>query len=1288
MQVSSQAQNLEEVMCFSRFTRLHLATLLVLLAGIFFTPTALKAQGDSSSMTGEVTDATGAVVPGATVNLSNKLTGVSYTQTTDKQGFYRFANVPPGTGYTVVVSHAGFSSVKADSVSLAVGLTRTQDAKLVAGSAVEVNVSEASQAVTLDTTDATIGNNIDVQELNDLPVLDRTSGITTLFTLQPGVDFQSGAVTGARTDQSEVTLDGMDEDDLSTGQALLVNSPAPIDAVDQFTGTVAGLGSGIGTGSGGQFQLVTKSGTNKFHGNINEYHRDTTTEANDWFNNLVGIGRTPLIRNQFGGNIGGPIVRDKLFFFFNFGDSRIIESASTEDTVPLPNLQSATPTLNYINNGPGCNQTSRLNTTPTCISTLTATQVAGLDPAGIGFDTSLLAFINGRYPASNDPAFGDGVNTGGLRFTVPDDTFDTNYVARIDYNLTPSQKVFGRFNIDRTNGLSAFPAFPTDPITHPFIGRTYSYVVSDIWTIGKNKVNQFYYGDTITKDDFPDVFNPTGVNQFSGTGTFSGLSAPYTSFDGQDRRVPIPTVRDDFNWQRGDHSWTMGGTFKFIKTNSNLISNFNQVGVGLEGANLGAGRASNARPANIGNDSAGVAVTDYDNLFATTLGVIGDIASGYTFNNAGVANPEGTGGPRAYRYFETEMYVGDTWRITKKLTMSYGLRYQLYSVPYEVHGDESVSFDTNTNGPISLNRFIAARQDANGGNPSTTPLPLYSFRLGGKANNGPNLYNPSYKDFAPRVAFAYSLTPKTVLNASAGIVYDRTVINAVNFLQDQLSYLFTNTSIAEFGVPGNQDASLAADPRIGANLSYPSTLNPAPLPIAVPFTPFVTNGVPDGLGQGQANFIVNQNLRDPYSVALNAGVQQQLPFHMVAKVNYVGRFGRRLLANADGNQVIDVPDYTGLSTQSMVTAFAALTTQLRACQAAGTATCTLTPQPWFEDVLGAGLGIANNAPNNTTLVSQTIGTNGTQGSIANAVFDLASAGFMPTNVGMPSQFDTSLYLTNKGSSNYNGLLLTLSKNMSQGLRFDFNYTWAHSIDNTSLIANNNPLTMNNPSGVICDILQPRACRGNSDFDIKQEISSDFTYDLPVGHGKEFLSATPHWVDEMIGGWALSGLPSYRTGIAVTAQSDAFLASAENDDPAIFTGNKADVKVHINTDHTTNTVYAFAGGAAGALKAFNDFVGPVGLQYGQRNLFRGPGAFYFEAGLAKTFPIIPSRNINLNFRADAFNVFNHPVFASQAMGIVNNASNFGQITGTNAGTVQTGGGVDDARVAQFSLRLEF
>jgi hypothetical protein len=383
-----------------RFANLTRGVALTLLALFFSAPALLKAQ-DASSMTGTVTDATGAAIPDATVTLSNRLTGVSYTQTTSRQGWYRFANVPPNEDYTAVFSHDGFARVKVDKIALSVGITRTQNATLAAGKIELVDVSAANQAVTLNTSDASIGNNLDVHQLNELPIYDRTAGIATLFYQQPGVDSNQGAVAGARIDQSEVTVDGLDVNDIAAGTTFAIVGNAPVDSVEQFTGTVAGLVPAVGTGSGGQFQLVTKSGTNQWHGNINEYHRDTTTAANTWFNNLVGLPRTPLIRNQFGGNIGGPIKQDKLFFFFDLADSRIVQSSSSEPIVPLSGFRSGT--LNYINSGAGCGDSSRLNTQPTCISTLSSAQVAALDPAGIGFDAPELAFIKARYPAANDP---------------------------------------------------------------------------------------------------------------------------------------------------------------------------------------------------------------------------------------------------------------------------------------------------------------------------------------------------------------------------------------------------------------------------------------------------------------------------------------------------------------------------------------------------------------------------------------------------------------------------------------------------------------------------------------------------------------------------------------------------------------------------------------------------------------------------------------------------------------------------------------------------------------------
>ncbi|MGB6745822.1 MAG: TonB-dependent receptor, partial [Terracidiphilus sp.] len=659
------------------------------LVAFFMFFAALTRAQDTSSITGVVTDSTGAVIPGVVVTLSNPSTGATFTAKTDNSGSYRFSDIPPSSGYKETFTRDGFSSVAISGVTLSVGITRTQNARMAPGTNVEtVQVSAGGEAVTLDTSDASIGNNMSIEQLNQLPVYDRSTGINTLFVQQPGVDSFQGAVTGARIDQSEVTVDGLDVDDLATGQTFYLTSPAPVDSVEQFTGTVAGLTPGAGTGSGGQFQLVTKTGTNSFHGNVNEYHRDTTTVSNTWFNNLIGLPRTPLIRNQFGANIGGPIKRDKLFFFFDWADSRIVQSSTTERTVPLDEFRNGT--FDYINSDAGCGDSSRLDTQPGCITNLSGTKFASYDPAGTGFDTSELSYITARYPHVNDTSQGDGVNTGGYRFTTPAPDNRSTYVTRVDYTMTPTQRVYGRFTITDRNAISVLPEFPTDPLTHPEYDRTYGYVVSHVWQIGSNKVNQVYYGDNISKLNFPDLYNPNGQNQYS----FTGFDGPFTSFDGQKRRIPIPVVRDDFSWQHGAHNFSIGGTFKFIKTNSNLISDFNYPEVGLTGSlsgGLGTENAGNTlRPTDINQGPNEVGTYDYDNLYASALGVLPEIYTNFSYNNKGAALTAGSGTPRAYRHYETEAYFGDVWKVSPKLTLNYGVRYQFYSVPYETHGFESV----------------------------------------------------------------------------------------------------------------------------------------------------------------------------------------------------------------------------------------------------------------------------------------------------------------------------------------------------------------------------------------------------------------------------------------------------------------------------------------------------------------------------------------------------------------------------------------------------------------------
>ena len=1234
--------------------RRTLAVILFAAAFLGFVAPGPAVAQDNAAMTGTVTDTTGAVIPGATVTLTNPSKGDKFTQVADSKGSYRFANVPPNKGYTATFSQPGFANVTFSNLTLAVGITRTQDAQLQAGTAQSVEVSAANAEVTINTTDASIGNNFDVKLLNELPIQNRDSP-AALFTLQPG--YANGSFVGARTDQNSVTIDGIDVNDIASGAGITnsgaTTGGAPVDSVQEFRGTITGLVPSLGTGSGAQFQLVTKSGTNQFHGNINEYHRDTSTVANSWFNNNSGVPRTPLIRNQFGGNLGGPILRDKLFFFFDFNNSRIVQSGTTERVVPLDSFRNGN--LNYIlardASGNLCGAGSTVVSTPQCIGTLTSAQVAALDPQHIGFDPSLLAFINTRYPHVNDPTYngGDGVNTGGFRFTQPTPDTLYNYVGKVDFHLTPTQTIFVRASVAREDSVQALNNFPTDPLTNPFQNRSYGYVVSHTWQLGQNKVNQFYYGDNISKVNFANLYNPTGALQFG----FGGLSAPYSSGSSQKRRVPIPELRDDFNWTLGGHNLSFGGTFKFIKTNSNLVNDFSGVAIGLGGFtnNLN----STLRPTNI---RGGVtAPTDYDRAFTLALGRIGSIGSNYNYTAQGAVIPQGSGETRNYRFYQTELYLGDTWKVNKQFTVSYGVRYQLYSVPYEVHGAEAVQ-------NLTFNQLIAARIKNNAtGVSGDNVVPFVTYNLGGKTNGGAPLYNPSYKDFAPRVAFAYSpsFAPKSVFNASAALLYDRTVINAVNFIQDQSSFLFQNSVSKNYGQT-SANAALLADPRLGANFSLGSAAIPTAPAIGKPYTPYVAGtspiGGPDGDGYAE---IIDPNLKDPYTLAFNAGVQQELPGHFVLKINYAGRLGRRLLAQADAAQVLDYVDPK--SGQKFSTAFGNVTQQLRS----GVAATAVTPQPWFENVIPSGTGRASGSANNTVFAVSNDATQVQLGDIADFANFLSENGLIDTNVAVGAQFALNPWVTNKGFSTYNGLLVTLTKNLSQGVQFDVNYTWSHSMDNVSAPANY--IAANALVNFICDVTQPRACRGNSDFDVENVINSDFIADLPVGHGKRYLGNSNRLVDELVGGWSISGTPQWRSGFALGTVSNAFSASFNEDAPGIFVGNRANVQAKVHK--TSQGVQLFPDQTTAAAS----FVGPVGLGFGSRNNLRGPSAFNMDAGLAKAFPIIGDR-VSMKFRADFFNVLNHPAF-----GLPNNdftSGTFGIISATS----------NSARVGQFSLRLEF
>lgn len=1295
--------------------RIILADIFVLIVSLLL-PAFLAGQ-EVAFLTGVVTDKTGAVLADATVTLVDTKTNSRYETTTNSVGAYTFPRVLPGPGYKLTFSKNGFASYTVSDIYLAVGATHTQNAQMQVGhlsETIEVNGEDAS--VSLNTSDNTVGNNFDMQLVHEMPVLVRDNP-TALLIFEPGVVVASaaddplgnrvGSVTGARADQGSYTLDGLDINDYAIGQPFATVGQAPVDSIQEFRGETANPLSSEGRGSGAQVELVTKSGTNRWHGSASEYLRNTVTEANSWFNDFNGVAKPALIRNQFGASLGGPIRRNKLFFFFDYEGRRDASQTPVEWIVPLDSYRNGI--LSYINNGAGCTAASRQNTQPSCITPLTSAQVQAMVQAqnpGVTFpgqDTALISFINSRYPVANDVSnAGDGVNTGGYRTNIRTPQAPNLYVARIDYNMSSKMKLFGRVTIRReTDGDNInFPApaeFPGDPLTHALVSNDYAYVIGHTWTINNSMVNQFVYGETRQRFATPSLYNPIGNTDYVNAGggsEFGNLSAPYLSQSGQFRHIPIPVFRDDYTYVRGGHTFQVGATFKPISVLSSLGNSLDYAQLGLGG--LLPSLDSTVRPADIEQDPNGVANLLWDQALPFYIGRYASIDTNYNYNSQLNGLPVGTPSVRHYRANETEVYVQDSWKARKDLTLSYGLRYIYYSVPYETSGLEATS-------NLNFSQYITPRiQSGLQGIGacgvvlapcSSTPAgdPIASYSLAGKANHAPGYYHPDWRDFAPRFSFAYNPSfkdgllgrvlgdRKTVIRGGAGIVYDHPAVNSLQFIQNQVAAVFVSAQGASFPLnPGGPSVAqgLAAGPFFQTLGEVPAGLPAAP-PVTVPYTPFAPPSAPVGSGVtsapgGELNDAFDSNFKTPYSETVSFGIQRELPSHFQLDVNFFGRFGRRLMAPADAGELADFKDPTpGSSGQLMSQAFIGLAQDLRAGG-------TVREQPFFDDlVLGSPFGLTG-----TQLIAQFLTPNAIRGDMGSVVYTLENAGLMPFGIGFNPQYVYDMYYTNKAASNYDGLLTTLHKKFSQGVQFDLNYTYSHSIDNLSATANSVfGGAADFTGGVLCDPIHLRTCRGNSDFDIQHQISADGLYNLPFGRGKFFASQSPGWLNQVIGGWQITGGMTWRTGLAFTTLANAFPFSFDQNVPAIFNGDTSALKTNVHKDPATGRVQLFDNPAA-ALAAFSE---PLGFQAGPRNNLRGPHYSDVDLALNKHFPI--REKYVVEFRAEAFNTFNHPSFSLPGGGNtppaagtadISNPPQFGVITATSS----------TARIMQFALRLDF
>ena len=1272
------------------------------------------AQG-VSGVTGIVADATGAVIPGAKVVLLDTKTARELTTTTSDQGVYVFNNVPPGTGYRITVTAPSFQTFVLNDIALGVSRTETHDVRLIAGQVSEtVTVTTQAGEATLNTTDASIGNVISERQIRELPIQIRDNP-AALLGLQPGVIGDNvgtgatnrvGSVAGARADQTNITVDGIDSNDVTTGQAFVTVGNLPIESVQEFRTTTANPGASQGRSSGGQVEMVSRSGTNQFHGSLREYYRGAKFAANTFFNNRSGIARPGLERHQFGGSLGGPLPfphfgeggpvfnsgKDKLFFFFDYEGRRDNSEIAASRTVPLQHFREGQ--IAYIRatsttTGAACPAATRLNTNPDCVAFASPGLIQSLDPAGIGFSQPLLEFINSRYPLPNDLTGGNGLNTGLFRFNAPFTLGNNTYTTRIDANISPNQRAFGRLQITRNSqtngGAGAVALFPGDQDQQRLDDKSYQFVVGHNWAITSSFTNQATVGISNQKWFFP-VPEAGGfpVNYISfglTTGGASLFTSPFADARYQDRDVVVPTIRDDMTWTKGNHTLQFGVSFKPIRQKTSLQDSFEYQFLGLGGGitNLGAGPGPTTsllfRPSNI-RTSGTAGLNDWDATFVFALGRLSEVDTKYLYDPSGNVLPLGTIGKRDWVYNEYEAYIQDNWRIRNDLTLNYGVRWQFYPAPYEKNGFQTVT-------DVTLEELIEARiASAAAGVSGNGAAPILSYTTGGKANNGAPMYESDWNNFSPRIGFNWnpSFTSgilgrlvgerKTAVRGGFSLLYDRPG-GAITFIQDQNNYLLDQFPFEEFGPSLSLTANLINDPRFVGINTLP-VANPAPV-ITNPATPNFENGVLTGLASGDNNYTANRNFKIPESLQWSFGIQRELPGNMIIDVSYVGRRGRKLFALADASQILNFKDAS--SGQFMLDALNAIQSQLES----GVTVGNLVSNPWFQNQVGAA-ALANYGATNCNqfglgancaqLAVNLTGNLALEGGTADFIQTLHAFDLLLPNVGMNSQFATGAYVSNLGKSQYDAMLVSLRKRFSSGFQFDVNYTWSHTLDNSSSVYSVTSGS-NASSNFVCDVTNPDVCWADSDFDIRHLINVNGIWDIPIGRGRAFGKGMPGWLDAVVGGWTVAGIFAARSGLPTQSETGVFPVGFVIESPAVLTGDPLLLTRQIHDTPQGIQYFADPDGLFAALRF------PRHGETGRRNAFRSEGFWKLDAVVSKKWRMPWSEGHNLTFRAEAYNVTNSNFFSAPSFDI-SSPTTFGLVTASQS----------TPRVIQFALRYDF
>jgi Carboxypeptidase regulatory-like domain len=1320
-------------------TKQAFPAIIVSLALLALCPTSLYSQAaNAGSVSGIITDTSGAVVVGAVITLTDKATNTGRTETSNDAGRYLFPNVPPGT-YVISVNKTGFRVQQVSQLNVSVGVPLNLDFKMEVGSVAET-VEVVSTGAELQTTNSTIGTTLSGDTLLLLPNLGRD--VTSLLIAQPAVT-PDGYSAGANYDQNMYQLDGgNNSDDMdgsmsiytpSSGSTTPQNSggapsgvlPTPVESVEEFKVSTANQTADFNGANGAQIQLVTRRGTNDWHGAAYEYYLGSNFGANTWDNNANGLPKVATHQNRFGAAGGGPILRKmlggKTYFFANYEGLRYPLASTFERAVPSATLRKGIIVIG----------STQYNFNP-ANGPLAQCQGGPCDPRGLWFNPTIQQLWSKFEPLPNDLTnFGDNVNVQGFKGTVVTPVKSDFGVARIDHDFgknwhfmssyrmfsftrvpTVQTDIGGFFPGDKLGQMAATGNRPQKPW----------YLVAGVTTnITPNLTNDFHFNylrnfwawqTKLAPPQFPNIpgaieISPSFGNSRNVAEARNAL-IPY-NVDTQNVRIRFWDghdwyYRDDLSYIHGNHVWQVGGLFQhnwdYHTRDDNGSGTFNNpvflVSKNDSGVNIPAAQTPAALSAN-------QVANTWNPLYVDLLGISGAQVA-YTRAGSNLSlQPLGSDAFDKSVIDTYNLYFSDTWHLKPTFTINYGLGYLVETPPLEQNGKQITLVDS-TGVQVNLKDYMATRQRMALAGQIYNPILGYS--LVGNVGNGLKYpYQLFWGGFSPRVSAAWNPrfdsgwmqklfgTSRTVIRGGYARTYGRQ--NGVDLVLVPLLGVGLIQAVKCPGASIN-GACLGSGNTTPAN-AFRIGVDPNPAGL---YTQGVTNTLCQPFFPGEVNcngataarasdtLVLDPNYRPAHSDEFNLSIQRDLGHNMLLEVGYIGRLLRDEYMNINIDQV---PWMLTKGGQTFAQAYAAV--EKTYCGLTGPVCAAnagaVQAQPFFEAALGPGGTLAVVAKEGNNLAAQNVYTmwgdfqNLTKfpgSTLLNSTIGAAQA----TSVQMSGAF---------GRGNYNGAFVSLTARQWQGLTVNTNFTWSRSLGTQFYAQANNGINPNNGYD-----FKDWGSYGPQRFDVR------FVYNLQALYQLPFYKGQHGFLGRLAGGWALAPFFYARSGYPILVRTNGGCSDESWGQGNCSSGNLATNAVllspytggasrHFNVTGTngigtSGTMNIFANPAA-VYNQFRPFIlgldGPNGGGYGP---LRGLSQWNLDLTVTKEIKV--TERFAARFIASMSNLTNHPQLHDPYLDL-QDPKDFGVISGSGFQVATQSGSQGNGaspRQIEFGLRISF